>query len=212
MCAPRSEPHRCGNPLFSAAAKFESGCGWAAFDRCYVNSVTAQADLSHGLARVEVVCRKCAGHLGHLFSGEAVSESNQRHCVNSLSIRYVQDDPPPALLTNGEARVDTASVDRLLASSAARSGAVSSVRPASDLDLRSAALADAWALTRGRERGWLLCGYAAGSKVAVVPTSHGEGGLEELRGHVSAAEHTWPAPAPRARSHAASAQSASNTC
>ena len=53
----------CGNPLFSAGAKFKSGCGWPSFDRCYVGSIYQQPDLSHGLRRIELVCMECKGCL-----------------------------------------------------------------------------------------------------------------------------------------------------
>eukprot|EP00300_Choanocystis_sp_HF-7_P041861 c8642_g1_i1.p1 GENE.c8642_g1_i1~~c8642_g1_i1.p1 ORF type:complete len:151 (+),score=19.52 c8642_g1_i1:52-453(+) len=79
----------CLNPLYSAQAKFNSGCGWPAFDRCYEGSVTRHIDDSIGMRRVEIVCARCDGHLGHVFEGEGHTETNERHCVNSVSVRYV---------------------------------------------------------------------------------------------------------------------------
>mmetsp|Transcript_36651 Transcript_36651/g.96761 ORF Transcript_36651/g.96761 Transcript_36651/m.96761 type:complete len:152 (-) Transcript_36651:795-1250(-) len=55
----------CSNPLYSAAAKFKSGCGWPAFDRCYTGAVKTYEDNSHGMRRIEITCMKCDGHLGH---------------------------------------------------------------------------------------------------------------------------------------------------
>ena len=57
----------CGQALFSAEAKFKSGCGWPSFDRCYEGAIVLRADTSHGERRRELVCARCEGHLGHLF-------------------------------------------------------------------------------------------------------------------------------------------------
>lgn len=79
----------CGNPLYSAASKFQSGCGWPAFDKCYVNSIKTEVDSTLGMRRVEIMCASCDGHLGHVFEGERMTDTNERHCVNSLSVKYV---------------------------------------------------------------------------------------------------------------------------
>ncbi|EGD80339.1 SelR domain-containing protein [Salpingoeca rosetta] len=84
----------CGNPLYSAAAKFNSGCGWPAFDKCYKGAVTTHVDNSFGMRRVEIVCGACGGHLGHVFEGERMTDTNERHCVNSVSIRFVKGVEP----------------------------------------------------------------------------------------------------------------------
>ena len=86
----------CGRPLYSAAAKFKSGCGWPAFDRCYKNAVDVTVDESHGLYRIEITCAGCDGHLGHVFAGERMTSSNERHCVNSVSVTFVKGAPPCA--------------------------------------------------------------------------------------------------------------------
>lgn len=80
----------CGNAIYSAESKFKSGCGWPAFDKCYKGSIATKTDGSMGMRRIEIMCAKCGGHLGHVFEGERMTETNQRHCVNSLSVKYVK--------------------------------------------------------------------------------------------------------------------------
>mmetsp|Transcript_36650 Transcript_36650/g.96755 ORF Transcript_36650/g.96755 Transcript_36650/m.96755 type:complete len:158 (-) Transcript_36650:635-1108(-) len=82
----------CSNPLYSAAAKFKSGCGWPAFDRCYTGAVKTYEDNSHGMRRIEITCMKCDGHLGHVFPGEGFTDTNERHCVNSVSVKFIKAD------------------------------------------------------------------------------------------------------------------------
>lgn len=78
---------KCNSPLFSAKAKFDAGCGWPAFDENFPNAVKRIPD-SDG-RRVEIQCANCGGHLGHVFEGENMTKNNTRHCVNSLSIKFV---------------------------------------------------------------------------------------------------------------------------
>ena len=61
----------CGLPLYSAASKFSSGCGWPAFDKCYKDSVKTYEDNTHGMRRIEITCKRCDGHLGHGEPGHA---------------------------------------------------------------------------------------------------------------------------------------------
>lgn len=84
----------CSNPLYSAAAKFDSGCGWPAFDKCYTGSVKTDVDDSLGVRRIEITCSACDGHLGHVFQGEKFTLTNERHCVNSISLKYVKGEVP----------------------------------------------------------------------------------------------------------------------
>lgn len=84
----------CSNPLYSASSKFKSGCGWPAFDMCYKGSIATNVDLSFGSRRIEIVCAKCDGHLGHVFEGESMTVTNERHCVNSISVKYVPESVP----------------------------------------------------------------------------------------------------------------------
>lgn len=172
----------CTNPLFSAEAKFRSGCGWPSFDRCYAGAVRVQPDVSHGDRRIELVCAQCDGHLGHLFSGEGLTEHNQRHCVNSISIKLIKQAPPEHLVAQGETTVDTAAADKQLAAyPVAVDGKLASVRPQSDLDLADPALAASWATTRTLERGWFVCTYAEGSKTRIVPIAQGADGFAGLK-------------------------------
>lgn len=79
---------RCNLPLFSAKAKFDAGCGWPSFDEDEPNSIKRVVD-SDG-RRTEILCSNCGAHLGHVFTGEKFTEKDTRHCVNSLSIRFIR--------------------------------------------------------------------------------------------------------------------------
>lgn len=78
---------KCNAPLFSSKAKFDAGCGWPAFDENFPNAVKRLPDPDG--RRIEIRCSNCNAHLGHVFEGEKFTNKNTRHCVNSLSIRFI---------------------------------------------------------------------------------------------------------------------------
>lgn len=88
---------RCNAPLFSAKAKFDAHCGWPAFDDTFPGAVKELPDPDG--ERTEIECVNCGAHLGHVFTGEQMTEKNTRHCVNSVSIRFIKegDTLPPTI-------------------------------------------------------------------------------------------------------------------
>ena len=84
----------CNAPLYKANHKFKSGCGWPAYFDNIPGAVTRHTDSTFGMARTEIVCSNCGGHLGHVFKGEGYSTpTDERHCVNSVSLNFNKEDP-----------------------------------------------------------------------------------------------------------------------
>ncbi|MCL4200099.1 methionine-R-sulfoxide reductase [Patescibacteria group bacterium] len=78
---------RCNAPLYSSKTKFDAGCGWPAFDENFPDSVRRLPDPDG--RRVEIRCNNCDAHLGHVFTGERYTPKDTRHCVNSLSLKFI---------------------------------------------------------------------------------------------------------------------------
>ncbi|MFY2790502.1 peptide-methionine (R)-S-oxide reductase MsrB [Rhodococcus sp. KRD162] len=82
------ECRACGAELFRSTEKFESHCGWPSFfDPADSDAVILKEDTTLGMRRVEVICRSCHSHLGHVFEGEGYpTPTDQRYCINSISL------------------------------------------------------------------------------------------------------------------------------
>ena len=78
----------CGTPLFLSETKYNSGCGWPAFHESIDNNIDETRDASLGMVRIEITCKKCNGHLGHIFD-DGPSPTGLRYCVNSASMDFI---------------------------------------------------------------------------------------------------------------------------
>lgn len=98
--SPLNDEHRpgvfrcrgCGQPLFEASTKFESGSGWPSFFKAVDGAVATSEDRSHSMRRTEIHCARCGGHLGHVFP-DGPAPTGLRYCTNGLALKFQPASP-----------------------------------------------------------------------------------------------------------------------
>lgn len=98
----------CGVPLYDSKTKFDSGTGWPSYYEAIVEDhVGENVDTSHGMRRVEIVCARCDGHLGHVFP-DGPKPTGMRHCVNGYSLRFIEREAFDAMKAEAESAGEVA--------------------------------------------------------------------------------------------------------
>jgi len=78
----------CGAKLFDSDTKYDAGCGWPSFFEANKENIETHIDTRGGMRRIEVTCKKCGGHLGHVFDDGPKEKTGKRYCINSLSLDF----------------------------------------------------------------------------------------------------------------------------